>query len=778
MANIIEYFSVGQDGRPDLGWLIQNGQVSDGELCSILLDDYASRLSWLAFLLTRSPIEMADVIHQTTIQAIYNRKNYPGDVPGKTWLWGLAIKECLRLRRFTGYRRTGAAEQVLEVFAPGGYFTGHTSELYNSLGKRNGLLLLFHFGFNLSADEIAYLLALPLDQVHADLNAIKGMLAEHQASCATCQILPGGIMDVVALLMKAIQSSKPSMEYNQPTRARWVASIMEQAASLHNRAETRSRRMQGMQAGGLLVVLCLSIWLIVRQPRKPLPALVLISPTTSAIKYTVTPIPTTHPKPTQVPTNSNIAIPTPTPDISTILNLAKASMTHWESIWADVEVIRYDPSASSAGTQVTRKQVWVGQPYSARVISGPVDGEPALTTTKINNRFTSQNFQNGQTIRTFSSDLITDLDLQKLFIPQSMLIPGGSYQYVGSDRIATRAVWILDRYDGGDLTDTLAVDMRYGVIVYRREYGGKDRKTILKDTEIKSIVFNPPVSPSIYEPDMYLGDHYANDFSGTPDIYNVQDALAVWTSPSISSQNGQQPNQPPLNPSISELTFLNPASIEATTGLDLFANGRFLGQLPVGGSSIMTCERSPDGSTIAYNSEGRGATGDTALYLAKLSTIQTTYRVMPDGFTAGDYAFSPDGQRLAFFGCDKAKGFCGLMILDTNTGKVNQMVQLEYADYMIWKPDGRYLALVGVQDSSALIDQLSTQNLLMNEVQAITQPWHFYVFDISDGSLVFKQPFQWSLLSAPLDSPTNSWNVPFKNQPGGIEGCTNPPVQK
>jgi hypothetical protein len=86
--------------------------------------------------------------------------------------------------------------------------------------------------------------------------------------------------------------------------------------------------------------------------------------------------------------------------------------------------------------------------------------------------------------------------------------------------------------------------------------------------------------------------------------------------------------------------------------------------------------------------------------------------------------------------------------------------------------------LVGVEDNSLALKKINNQNLLLNEVIAINEIWHYYVFDASNGSIVFQQPFEWSLLSAPSDSPTNSWNVPLKNQPGGIDGCTNPPSLK
>ncbi len=211
------------------------------------------------------------------------------------------------------------------------------------------------------------------------------------------------------------------------------------------------------------------------------------------------------------------------------------------------------------------------------------------------------------------------------------------------------------------------------------------------------------------------------------------------------------------------------------SGLELFADQIDLGKLPLGGKSIQTCQRSPDGNRIAYNSPPQDSSGDTALYIADLSSISSAGPALAGGITSGDFAFSPDNRRLAFFGCEKATNFCGVFILDLTTHKLTRLAPLIYADYMVWSPDGRSIALVGDYDVSDVYQKVRTMNLLTNEVISLLHSWYFQVIDASSGNLTFKSAFEWSNLRAPSNSPTNNWSTPFKIPTGGVNGCINPP---
>ena len=247
--------------------------------------------------------------------------------------------------------------------------------------------------------------------------------------------------------------------------------------------------------------------------------------------------------------------------------------------------------------------------------------------------------------------------------------------------------------------------------------------------------------------------------------------------PLIYSSDQAQSNAP-VNLSLahSHLAFQNLARDSGDMAQwVVYADKQLLGPLPMAGRVLLSCQRSPDGSKIAYNSVPDNSSGNTVLHEANLSALQSAHPVLPGGITLGDYAFAPDNRRLAFYGCDKASGFCGIFILDTHTNQITHLIALTYADYLLWSPDGKQLAFVGREDGGAILLQRSKQNMLMNEMIALSQDWHFTVVDAKNGNILYKRIFSWSNLSAPDDSPTHAWGTAFKPPSSGLSSCTNEP---
>jgi WD40 repeat protein len=189
---------------------------------------------------------------------------------------------------------------------------------------------------------------------------------------------------------------------------------------------------------------------------------------------------------------------------------------------------------------------------------------------------------------------------------------------------------------------------------------------------------------------------------------------------------------------------------------------------------MLACQRSPDSQKIAYASVPQDASGDTALFVADFAALPAAHAVLPDGITAGDFAFSPDSRRIAFFGCDRSTNFCGLFLLDLASGKLTRSAALSYVDHILWNPDGSGLALVGSGDSGATIQKNYSKNLLYNEIVALSQNWHFMVVNATSGEVVFKRVFDWNHPSAPPGSPTYQWPVPFAARSSGLDGCSVP----
>ncbi len=786
MTNKVPINQAESSSIPDVGWLFQNDQASDESLCKALLAGYATEIERLAFALLKSPADMLDVVSQTVVMAILNRKRYSGEVAGRAWILKLALGECLRIAVIGTPGKGEVYTQAANLFSLPALVDGHSAGIFQNLGQKSGFLLVLHHGLGLNEEEIGYLLARRVDQIRLDLKNLNNGLREHQENCPQCLSAADNKPSEQAVsLYNRFITGCPVFNFSEENWSNWNDAIMRRVTRLQKTRQTGARRTQAAQISALAIAVFFLAGLIntVWSRKASSPASYSSISGTSVPSAIASP-PASRPR-ARLPVQQTPAPTIPaaaTPDIPAMVRLANSSLSKWRTLWADVQVINYSPYDNASNPQITRKQLWISRSSSStRLISGPEAGSPDLTEAIINNHLYIQDFQNGQTSDNLTSDLIVDPDLQKLFLPGDMIMSDGALKYVGTEVVANRAAWILDREQGDTISNIYAIDQEYGVLLYLSVYGGKDMKTKLSETIVTSILYNPRISPSIFNPVQYLGDHFAYNLSGVPEIANVQKALAAWTAPRLAPTPLHVTPSPPFNPSGSQLTLLDQKTTNGPDtlkpGLDLFADGVYLGVLPLEGGAMLSCERSSDGTKIAYNSVGASVSEDTSLMLADLSALQTAHPVMPDGFTNGDYAFAPDSRHLAFYGCDKPGGFCGVFILDLVTGKLTRLLPLLYADYMFWSPDGHNLAMVGAQDAQALMAQKRGQNLLLSEVSALSQPWYFFVLDASSGNIVFNQEFEWSTLKPPADSPTNSWSPSFKIKPGGFAGCVYPPAK-
>ena len=769
----------------NLGWFIQNDQVSDEALCSALFSLFHDKVEHLASALLKSPADILGVVDRTFLLVISNRKKYKSDVSGQAWLYGMVVEECLAILAPAALNRLAYTQRVTEAF--------HTIEPDDSqigeADRKQALQLLLSGVLDLQAEEIAHVLRSPLEQVRQDLEKIHSQQAAHH------QVHPPNAPQ--AQYRANQDSSSPpirkKLAFTEEDLDHWQQSILVRVTRQQKRAQAKTRGTQVLQACLLSVIVLASGWLMTSnwfKPSSPPVQVAGITSTPSASPSDSTPepapnTPTPGPTWTAYPTFAATSLAVPpaqAPDINAILLLADKSDSLWQSLWADVRVFQREPvGISSFNDRITRKQVWMMQPSSSRVISGSLAGEPDFTSLIKGNQLSGRNFNNGQALEGFAYEPIQDADLQNLFLPAHMFLPMGIFNIVGKEAIALRQTWILDWVYQGSRIYRYWVDTQYGVILRRQEFDRNDPKIILSDAMVISIFFNPPFSRAIFQPDQYPANLFAINFTGSPELPNLR--MAKTARPDSQSQVPyvHVPFTAPseLNLSASPLNFEKPLldtpGQSGEAALELFANHTYLGRLPIGGPAILACERSADGYKIAYSSTSSGMGGDSVLTLADLTSVQTAHPVLPGGATSGDFAFSPDGSLLAFYGCDKDSGFCGVFTLDTLTGSLKKIIPLTFADYILWGPDGRYLALVGSDDSDTILNARKNDNLLISEVVSLSQNWHFIVIDASSGDIVFKRLFEWSNLRQPPDSPTNNWKIQFKTRMGGIDGCTQPP---
>ncbi len=773
----------GEHATYDLGWVIQNQQISDEELCSYLLDDVSPEIDRLVYRFMKSPADRIAAVDQIIFTLLRNRRRYKSNMSGKAWLYQLILDECLKKVRQGSVHKRYAIRQVLKAIDTQPAGETHFSQLMDSYTVSQRLFAVLHFGQNLSAEEIAHLVIMPKETIQADLTQLRQSMLAHLRSCEECSTIYSSLTGMEAALSSALQTHHNLIETTRDNRSDWANSILNRL----DRAKTsqRNRRWASRIAEFGLLVIFLVIGELAIGQSWPFPPQET-RPTETVVRLVASEKSTPEPAPAFTPTPLPLAAEIdPERAMEDILSLSLTSWARWQTLWADVEVKTYKTESYSDGAasipgDLIRKQIWLTLPGYSRVMSGAPSGNPDITYSINDQKMYGQNFNNGQIITGSTSELIPDEELRRMFSPIDMFPSGGKFNRIGSDAIAGRPTWVLDWSSNGHRNFRFWIDQKYGVVLRRLEFGPELFQPVVSNITVTKIFFDANIPAAIYEPDRYKGDHFAYDFSGDPVLLDLKSVLASWSNPGINFSRKQ--NSSPISNSYatSHLYFLNvPAGgiqRDEGPGLELFADYTDLGKLPLGGKSILSCERSPDGSRIAYNSPPIDGSGDSMLLVADLASIQSARPALLGGITAGDFAFSPDNTRLAFFGCEKASGFCGIFVLDLTSWKLTRLTPMTYADYLFWASDGHSIALVGKDDLSASSAKLATANLLMNEAMALLHPWYFQVIDASNGDVAFKRSFDWSNLSAPPDSPTKNWNTPFKISATGTVGCVQSPA--
>ncbi len=408
-----------------------------------------------------------------------------------------------------------------------------------------------------------------------------------------------------------------------------------------------------------------------------------------------------------------------------------------------------------------RKQVWIRQPSLTRVISGPAGGDPYETYAINSGHVYAQNLVGGAVYEYLSDAWPFDFELGALFLPQADANTDGHFELAGEDRIANRLALVLDRINvDGKRIYRVCVDEIYGVLLCRREYGGGDFNTVLVDTIVNAIDFDVDFPPSIFDPFLYPGGHFARNSLGQPagPVNSLANGapLPAWMAQTGHERLSHLPAPAGFDPARSRLTFQSRLASDGQPGLDLFAGDYYLGRLPASSDSILACERSQDGRRIVYSLlPGRAGRGAASLFWADLSAVEQAHPVQPGDRLVGDFAISADGRLLAYFGCTAGTSECGVFVVDTASGRQDQLISLAFADYLLWKPDGSQIALLGSQRGLG--------------------DWTYDVIDIASQGILYQQLFDWKRLGALPDSPTQDWGVPFQAQYGGLQGCVDPP---
>ena len=469
----------------------------------------------------------------------------------------------------------------------------------------------------------------------------------------------------------------------------------------------------------------------------------------------VTPVPEIEPRST----------PGSYPDILAALSRKDYA---WNTLWMDAEMLDYGPPGFVGPPEITRDQLWLSQAQFLDLVGSP-NGVPDVVFLRNQNSLYAAQPAIGQIwfnkMQSLSSiglleDKLSGLFDTIFFNPQDRKT---DLRMTGSDVIAGRDAWRVDQTDAdGNLLSRFWMDTRTGFILRSQTFGGPDHQTLVSEVRITKIYFdvNFP-NQSMFDPILPWRGSYASDYSGAPESGNV-------TNMSLEPAPGHEPLQyiPAFggyDPALHQLTFQYPSNYkgdEVEAHVDIFSGKYYLGRTLFGNPRTLICSRAKDGSQIAYVSQLSRDPGPGAqVHVINLRTLNHVMPDLPGPMAVSQFAFSPDGRKLAFFGYDSQFDPGGLYLMDLDSGRTTQLATLKNARSLVWSPDNNSLGLIGVPDSQ-----------VQEEV---------IVLDVRDSKVIYSQLFDGSNNSSSLQNsdnwPMKNWGVKFPVSMGGLEACVDPP---
>ncbi len=453
-----------------------------------------------------------------------------------------------------------------------------------------------------------------------------------------------------------------------------------------------------------------------------------------------------------------------------ILRLMETSPQLWRDMWVDAQIVDYGALSFLGPPRIYRAQAWVSQPDYSLELFGLLSERPtSLRLVMADQSFTlSPDYDlpllAGRESKPY--DLL-ETSLREIVFPAASpwANQDGTFRPVQREQIAGRQALIVDWINAQNKREArLWLDRETGQILRQQIYGGADFQTLLVETVVTGILFEPEIpADQLFMPANLSRQGYANlptaesQAEVDPALTPVVDILDRGALPLDPAPDGFDPTGRWLNFQVTPETFELYEGSPATIPTELFADGYYLGQVAFGLPWGMRCDRSPDGAHLAFTIASDGALPpDHTLRWVNLRQPQEVYEPLP-GYQAEYFSFAPDSKRLAVFGQAPFEPFRGIYILDMVESQSQLLLPMLDVKSLVWSPDGVYLAVFGQEYDS----QQSTILLLHVRLAEVT-------FRRTVALSGRTQQFSWSSLA---------WELEFPTPMGGMDACAVAPTQ-
>jgi hypothetical protein len=179
---------------------------------------------------------------------------------------------------------------------------------------------------------------------------------------------------------------------------------------------------------------------------------------------------------------------------------------------------------------------------------------------------------------------------------------------------------------------------------------------------------------------------------------------------------------------------------------DIYAGDYLLGRVDFGSVPGGWCDRSADGSRLAFNYEAAPNETMVHAYLRwfELRDLESVHNPTPDLELRSPVAWSPQGTLLAFSACN-IENQCGLYVLDTKDDQARLVSAAAWTLWApVWKPDGTQIGFYVPDEQGSRL----------------------YVVDVSSGDVIYP--------SGDSGVSFTGWEVEMPDGMSGFGRCEKP----
>jgi DNA-directed RNA polymerase specialized sigma24 family protein len=452
------------------------------------------------------------------------------------------------------------------------------------------------------------------------------------------------------------------------------------------------------------------------------------------------------------------------------------SKTNWHTLWADAIVIQYGIPGNASESEVRRQQIWIDQPYFSYLLDGMNNGEVEYIYTSIGGLVNLINLISGEEETTREPESVQFFsELQEMLMPSEFRDDFiGELVLIGQESIAGRAVLVLDWFTypnsmkesvGNEVASRIHqgrywVDTSIGSILRLQKFNDSEQTQLFEEIIVTKIEFNVPIPHRLFDRSQLLQTYFAHDAQGNHTFQAAPVPTVVW-----SSQTGREldyhqfpPSDFAANEGLLRFQWTSLATFDPQLGtrVDLFGDGYYLGNIEFSEPNQLICTRSSNGNLIAFTTwSDELFFNHSPLRWFDLTDLPRVNHPLPE-IVPYDFAFSPDNQQLAVYGCEREGEYdCGIYLIETASGAARRLTKVEMGSGLIWNPDSSALAIQG--------------SFLKGG------KWRLLIFNAHTGHVIYDGPFDWEGFSVAQESPIHDWGVSYPPIRGGLEQCSPPP---